>query len=334
MSAPARSSYIPLSAHDAWNHALIGIDHAFAHTWESCHAMHLTTGWPTFLYVFESADATFVCPFAERTYEDEIDIVTPYGFSGFVGKGRAAGVLEAWSELARERHYVCGYIGLNPVLDDGDLGRDSHADSYNEVFILDLRRSEGALFDALSTNRRREIVKWRRRGAPLVVDRERLSRFVLERYADFMARRGAAPTYGFSRETLEELFSLDDVVLVGAGDTEQLEAVAVFAHTPAVADYLFGVSLPGGEHHSGVLVWEGARQLQELAIPVLNLGGGIRTGDGVADFKRRFGAAPVPLRRLRQVYDSARFGALCRRAGADPTNWSRYFPPYRAVGGK
>ena len=330
MSAPA-PSLIPLSARDAWSSALIGLDHAFAHTWASCHAMHLTTGWPTFLYVFQSADATFVCPFAERTYEDAIDVVTPYGFSGFVGNGPVAGVLDAWYEFAREREYVCGYIGLNPVLDDSVSCTDSRAESYNEVFLLDLRRSEDALFNALSTNRKREVAKWRRQGAPLVADRRRLCSLFLDRYADFMASRGAAPAYAFSRATLEQLLSLDNVILVGAGDGEQLEAVAVFAHTPAVADYLFGVSLPGGEHHSGVLVWEGARRLQELAIPVLNLGGGIRMGDGVADFKRRFGATPIPLKRLRQVYDSGRFEALCRRAGADPTNWSRYFPPYRAA---
>jgi hypothetical protein len=332
MAAPA-CSFIPLAEREAWNHALIGLDHAFAHTWESCHAMQLATGWPTYLYVFGSADTTFVCPIAERTYDDAIDVVTPYGFSGFVGNGSATAVLDAWHELARERGYVCGYIGLNPVLADAALCREGGADAHNEVFLLDLRRSEAVLFDALSTNRRREISKWRRRGAPLIVDRPRLRSLFLDRYAEFMASRGAAPVYGFSRATLEELLSLDNVMLIGAGDGEEPEAVAVFAYTPAVADYLFGVSLPGGEHHSGVLVWEGVRRLQELAIPVLNLGGGVRSGDGVADFKRRFGAAPVPLTRLRHVYDPDRFEALCRRAGADPTDWSRYFPPYRAAAG-
>jgi hypothetical protein len=329
--AASTCSLIPLAERDAWKNALGRIDHAFAHTWESCYAMQLTTGWPTYLSVFESAAATFVCPIAERGYDGEVDIVTPYGFSGFVGNGPATAVLDAWHELARERRYVCGYIGLNPILDDDSLCRDGEADAYNEVFVLDLRRSEDELFDALSTNRRREISRWRRRGAPLMVDRRRLQSLFLDRYTEFMASRGAAPAYGFSRATLEALLSLDNVVLVGAGDGEVPEAVAVFAHTPAVADYLFGVSLPGGEHHSAVLVWEGARRLQELAIPVLNLGGGVRRDDGVAAFKRRFGATPVPLRRLREVYDPDRFEALCLRSGADPTDWSRYFPPYRAA---
>ena len=35
---------IPLENRLEWQMALTGIPHAFGHTWESCHAMHLTTG--------------------------------------------------------------------------------------------------------------------------------------------------------------------------------------------------------------------------------------------------------------------------------------------------
>ena len=42
---------MPLESRGQWEQTLCGIEHAFGHTWENRHAMHLTTGrsisWPT-----------------------------------------------------------------------------------------------------------------------------------------------------------------------------------------------------------------------------------------------------------------------------------------------
>jgi hypothetical protein len=57
---------IPLDSPGAWKDALQDIPHAFAHTWESCRAVYLTTRLPTYLYCFEDESARIVCPIAER----------------------------------------------------------------------------------------------------------------------------------------------------------------------------------------------------------------------------------------------------------------------------
>ena len=56
---------------------------------------------------------------------------------------------------------------------------------------------------------------------------------------------------------------LDDVFMVGAGDGRRLEAVAVFGHTAHAADYLFSISVPGGERHAVHLIWSGVEQLRD-----------------------------------------------------------------------
>jgi hypothetical protein len=117
-------------------------------------------------------------------------------------------------------------------------------------------------------------------------------------------------------------------LLVGAGDG-QLESVAAFGYTAHAGDYLFGVSRPGGERHSARLVWWGIERLRELGVASLNLGGGIRPGDDVAEFKRRFGAAEKPLASLCQVYRREAYERLCAKAGVSPGS-SGWFPPYRA----
>jgi hypothetical protein len=125
--------------------------------------------------------------------------------------------------------------------------------------------------------------------------------------------------------------ALDDVIMVGAGNGGTLESVAVFGHTPHAGDYLFNVSVPGGERHAVYLIWFAVERLRELGVPKLNLGGGVREGDDLAEFKRRFGAAELPLASLRQVYLPDVYERLCRDAGvsADRGGW---FPPYRAAG--
>ena len=76
---------ISIGDQNAWERALVGVRHAFAHTWANCHAMSLTSGDATYLCRFGSGDSHVVCPIAERRYGDYVDIYTPYGFSGFTG---------------------------------------------------------------------------------------------------------------------------------------------------------------------------------------------------------------------------------------------------------
>jgi hypothetical protein len=107
-----------------------------------------------------------------------------------------------------------------------------------------------------------------------------------------------------------------------------VEAVVVFGYTAWVADYLFGVALPHGRQHSARLLWSGVERLHALGVPLLNLGGGARPNDGIAEFKRRFGARELPLMSLQQVYRPEVFRALCLAAGVEPDGG--YFPPYHA----
>jgi len=78
---------IALDNRDAWDAVLARLPHAFGHTWENCSAMQRTTGHPTMLYHYRSAAAELACPFSVREFEGRQDIYTPYGFSGFVGRG-------------------------------------------------------------------------------------------------------------------------------------------------------------------------------------------------------------------------------------------------------
>jgi hypothetical protein len=318
-----RHELIPLAEAERWAQALAQQPHGHAHTWGFCRAVQLTTGRPTHLYRYEDGGARAICPLAERELDGEIDVVTPYGLGGLATSGGLPRLPEEWAEFARARSWVCGYLAVHPQLGDarGFPAEELHA--HTSVYVMDLRGSEAEVRGRLSQNRRRQL----REQPPLVEERERLTEFLLSEYASFFARRGAGAATDLARETMAAIAALDDVLIVGAG--EPLEAVALFGHTPHGADYLFNVSVPGGERHAVALIWWAVERLRELGVESLDLGGGIRPGDDVAEFKRRFGGAELPLASLRQVYRPDAYERLCRAAGVSSAR-SGWFPPYRA----
>ncbi|WP_426060618.1 hypothetical protein [Hymenobacter sp. B1770] len=332
MSASASTTIsqelIPLSEPERWRAALMNVPHAFGHTWENCQAMHLTTGHPTNLYLWQRGEAKVVCPLAERLFLGATDVVTPYGFSGFVGTAPLPDFMDDWHRFAAQTGYVCGYIGLNPVLSNGLVLCRTEAFTSSRLYVMDLQLSVQALYQQLSQNRKRQLKGFAERQHLYAVEQEALKHFFMAQYHTFFSQKNAASTYNFSLPTLAYLLSIDEVVLVGYAEANEVKAVAVFAYTDYMGEYLFSVSLPGHEHHTTPLLWYGALQLKEKQVRYLNLGGGAKPGDSIAAFKQRFGALDLPLTALKQVYQQEQYVALCEQAGVDPAAKQGYFPPY------
>ena len=321
---------IPLDSPATWKQAIDGIKHSFGHTWENCYAMHLTTGFKTYLYSFENEQGRIVCPIAEREFEGYVDIVKPSGYSGFVGRGSVQGFSQHWRKFAKERGYICGYIGLNPIFDYSALFEPQEIYPYiNDqcsIYVLDLTLSYDELFANLSTNRKRQLKHWNKVQDDLIFERSILTDFFLDNYINFYTEKDALAAYYFNKRTVAFLLSLDNVIMVGARSEGKVVAVSVFTYTPDEGEYLFNVSLPEGEHYGVPLQWYGINQLKSLHVPILNLGGGWA---GMAEFKRRFGASGLPMKVLKQIYEPKVYRKLCRQAKVDPDDMTGYFPAYR-----
>jgi hypothetical protein len=317
---------IPLDDREAWERALDGVPHAFGHTWGACRAL-AEPGAATVLFAAADGDARVVCPLVEREIEGRLDVATPYGFSGFAGTGPWAGFPERWEGFARERGYVAGYLAISPLHGDETHGDRAAVSVANETYVLDLREGIGAAHERLSTNRRRQLRAW----SPDLheQDTQRLVEFFVEQYPQAMERKGAAARHRFSAATLTALCELEDTFIVGAVEGSEVQSVSLFGHTPHSGDFLFNAALPDAQHHSVALIWSAAHRLAERGVPWLNLGGGMRPGDALADFKARFGAARLPMRAVKAVYDRAAYVELCRRRGADPDDRDGFFPAYR-----
>ena len=318
---------ISLDSPDKWREQLIGIPHAFAHTWESCYAMHLTTGFATYLYAFEGAGARIVCPIAERRYGGHVDIVTPYGFSGFTGDRECPDFPRYWRRFVADRGYVCGYVQLNPLLEKCSYFYASEVHRYNTLHFIDLTPDIDTIVSGFDRGRRKQIGAIRRRPPRIIDDRQRLAVFLLGETAGFFRRKQASPFYQFTQETLAFLATSENVCLIGAGTDGEVQGVALVAYTPYVGEALLQVSVAGGQHLAAEMVWHRLKFLKSRHIPWMNLGGGVVEDDGIAKFKARFGAKRLALGCLKQIYRPALYASLCRQAGRNPDDVS-YFPPF------
>jgi hypothetical protein len=319
---------VPLSARDRWEQALEGLAHGFNHTWEHCSAISLTTGLETFLWCFGEGSDGLICPLMERPFDEFRDVATPPGISGFAGHGEPERLRSAWEKFTGQAGYVAGYVGLNPLFSP-EPWRVADG-GYNSLFALDLRLSRDQLRARMDRNRQRELRTYEELSGRMITDRERLARYLRETYAAFAAR-ALPPSLRWTPATLEAYCSARQVLLVGLDGPDGVEAALMYGYTAHGADLLLLDASPGGRRHSAVLTWHAVERLQDLGVPLLNLGGGAHHDDAISRAKQRFGADRYSLTALREVYDPATYALLCRRTGVDPEA-PGYFPAYRRAG--
>jgi hypothetical protein len=121
----------------------------------------------------------------------------------------------------------------------------------------------------------------------------------------------------------------DQVLLVGAGSATDVEAVYLFPYTAYAAEWMLLVTTASGRRHTAKLLWYAIHQFKSKNIPILNLGGGVKEDDSVAQAKQRYGAKRIPTKALKQIYDAEVYSMLCQQAGVEHMSDGGYFPAYR-----
>jgi hypothetical protein len=310
-----------------WTEALVGLRHPAAHTHSHVRAFARSSVDETVLYVAADADgATAVaCPLSIRGDEGERDVYSPYGFGGFASDRDRPEFADEWDAFASAQGWIASYVVQHPEL-TADLGF-APASSIS-CFVLDLAPSEEDLVAAMSRSRRQELRSWARRAPDLTEDRDEVLSFLLEFADDFFAEREAAAVYRFDPVTWTDLVGSAVVRVVGVREEGRVVAANVTAEHDGLADSLFLVCRPGAGGHSSPLVWEAARRCRTAGARSLNLGGGVRPDDQIAEIKRRFGATPRPATVHRCVHRGEAYAELCRRTGVSVST-DGFFPPYR-----
>jgi hypothetical protein len=228
-----------------------------------------------------------------------------------------------------QRGYICAYVGLNPLFANMDWFDPADCATGQTQYILDLRNGPDALRAGLQASLRHKL-----RSAAAVehsddVGRDQLAGFFVEGFTECFAGRGAGGAYRLTQTSLEALTRSPHHFLLGVRGHAGLESVTLFGRTRDCGDAIFNVCSEAGRPHAFTLLWHGALDLQMKGVPFLNLAGGIREGDGLSQFKRRFGGLERPQVALQQIYDPSRYRELCLAVNADAERRDGYFPAYR-----
>jgi Acetyltransferase (GNAT) domain len=253
---------------------------------------------------------------------ESLDAISPYGYPGAVieGSGHPATPAEVdWtgsglvSIFARER------LEGEPWL--------AGARERSAVLLHDParpRRVRPRLAEQIRSNERRGWSVERVRGPEATAEQ----RAAFERaYEQTMRRTEAAERYFFSSDYFTSVTSFADswLLLATSGDGE-VGAGAIAARSDAMLHYFLGGTaeeqLAESPFKNVVEAMMGLAD--ELELP-LNLGGGVRPGDGLEAFKRGFANFELPFRTHEVVCDEQEYARL---SGQRPQG--AFFPAYRA----
>jgi len=146
-------------------------------------------------------------------------------------------------------------------------------------------------------------------------------------YTETMERAGAAERYFFDLRYLSGVLAFDRSWLILCMDPDQSTAAGAIAGlSDGLLHYYLGGTAGERLRHSPFknVVDAMIGLADQLGAP-LNLGGGVRPGDGLEDFKRGFANAELPFHTHEIVCDRTAYDRLSGGRGE-----TDYFPAYRA----
>jgi hypothetical protein len=314
---------LSLEDQDRWNaeHRQGGLP---SQSWNYAWSLH-ASGIDPKLAIVRSRGARMLLPFYERNWMGSTDIATIVGGSGASIFPNSAAPLSLWRRFAASQGWIAGYIQISPLLDLERLRPEGELTINNTSFLLELTTLD--IFESASRTIRRKIHSAVEGGAVLVDDRTVLAERLKQLYPQTMLRLGAPTHYHFSPETLDRWAFDQESLILGANLENVIEGVYLFRFVGDYAESHIVGTTDRGRALVAWLIWEGVKRLRACGVTVLNLGGGVRPGDGVFRFKERFNGLARPRGAFCQIYDSTKYDQLCERSGTCAANG--WFPAYR-----
>jgi Acetyltransferase (GNAT) domain len=250
---------------------------------------------------------------------DRSDAISPYGYpGGSAASGSPPDPSEIdWSETGLVTIFIRDRIGDQASLAGGTVRSRVHV-------------AEG--LDGVRKRLREQVRRNERRGwsveAILGPDASPAARAAFERaYGETMTRTGAAERYLFESSYFERLLTAERSWLVLASRDGAALAGAIAVASDGYLHYYLGGTADEALDDSPMknLFAEMIGLGGELGLPV-NLGGGVKPGDSLDEFKRGFASTDAPFRTHELICDPRAYEGLSADADAP----EGFFPAYRA----
>ncbi len=339
----------------AWAEALLRIRHDFYHLPEyaSFASEHQDGGDPRAFFAREG-DATFLVPLLVRPIDVDgertewFDAASPRGYPGPVlsSGGMATDArfltraLESLAETLREASIVAAYLRLHPLLSPTSDQLHGHGVvvHHGESISIDLSLSEQELWHQTRDDHRQGIRKAERRGLTASIDDQWMhyDEFV-EIYSASMRRVGATSFWQLPREYFDGLRAAlrERLHLAVVRDGQQVAAAGLLSEVDGTVEYHLAGTADAylRASPSKLLIHFARGWARERGNRALHLGGSLRSGDALSQFKAGFSPRRHDVLSWRVVADEDAYAALVaawergNHRAADPRDG--FFPAFR-----
>lgn len=294
-------------------------------SWEYCQVIDDKYEFGITLLCIENGNNGIMLTYAKRSKKkDYFDLFTPYGMGG----------LEIWGEETESIiQSLLKYLGSKQYVTYYLLCSADQFNQNNEIFIthrttynLNLNKSVEELWKEIHKNHKYEIKKIKQDDFKIIYEKSTLKDDFIDLYKQTIIRVNASSVYSYEPSTLLNLINSNMSELIGASINNEIVCIVLFIKFKKKAEYFINASTYEGRFASRKLIWEMIVNLKEHGIENINLGGGVKEGDFLDDFKRRFGGKAMPMGKLTGVIDHAKYDELCKEFCHNES--TGYFPPY------
>ncbi|MGB5631366.1 MAG: GNAT family N-acetyltransferase [Waterburya sp.] len=306
-------------------------------------------------------DKIFFLPYLLRRCDDlfdedwlvpeTFDVVSPYGYPGFLLNEAAANTPEflslAIDELVqawRERQICSAFLRLHPLLNQNIPQNTNHDFQITgETISVNLKLDVEAIWHQTRSSHRTKINRCKRAGftAEIVPFRQYLDEFN-DIYEETMNRVNAAKSYYFGETYLTKLADLleNKIHLCVVKLNDEIACAGLFTECCGIVQYhLGGTKTRFLKQAPSKLMFDYVRfWAKECGNEVFHLGGGVGGGkDSLYHFKAGFSKQRNGFLTLRLITDEEKYSDLVElrakslKIKPEVLLGSNYFPAYRSV---
>lgn len=191
-------------------------------------------------------------------------------------------------------------------------------------YYLDISACEALLLKNMRPTHRHALQKSMKAPLTLCTDLAQQAAILPSLYAATMQRVGAGSAYHFSSQTIEAWLNMPQAQcwMSAEGDA----AVLCFVQQTR-ADYFLFASSESARTQNRALLWTAIRALKAQGVRTLSLGGGVRAGDALDQYKRGWGGAVQQAYVSKLILQPEAYKERCTAAGVAAES-TGYFPPY------
>lgn len=274
--------------------------------------------------------------------EKYYDIITPYGYGGWIVEGsNAYSLKDEYEDYCRRHHIVSEFVRFHPVLENWKGLDVMYTDIHlGDTVCIDISSKELVWNNFKSQNRSR-IRKAQNNGLKVYWGRypELIDPFIAI-YNDTMKRDDAEEYYFFQRPFYESILEdlKDNSLWFFATKDGVIAGICIFLFCGDIIQYHLSASREEYEQMAptNLIIYEAAVFGCEHGYKKLHLGGGVGSGhDTLYRFKKTFNqkGEDKEFHIGKKIFDVEMYDTLCRAKGVEGHSLnlleSGYFPEYR-----